>query len=108
MPVTPVTIPSAGIWLVNYVIRLASAGAVITRFLTSIITSNVGLPINVGLLENGATQNINSSQAASNGGSAVLIVPNSTSTITIQVVLAITSGTLTSDGNSYIQLTRIG
>lgn len=109
VPVTPISIPSAGIWLILYTVRLASiGGAVITRFFTAVNTTVSGSTNAVSIIELSGSYTVNTTASLSNNGSAVVMIPNNTSTCQIQLVLAITSGTVTLDAFSNVILTRIG
>lgn len=108
LPTTPVSIPLAGIWIISYTIRLASSGAVVTRFFTQLGINNVGTT-NYAIVESGGSQIVNdAAQSVSNNGTAVINVTNTTTTASILVVANIGSGAVTVSTSSYITLTRIG
>ena len=94
----------------NYTIRLASsAGCVVNRFFTALnITSN-SITTAYSIIEIGGSNVVDSSQSIANNGSAVVNITNATSTVQIQVVLGLASGTMPILNTfCVLTLTRIG
>ena len=110
---TGVLIPTPGVWLINYVVRLNtpnSTGA-ITNFFTKITSPSAGYTsVSLGLSEiSGNPQlNANTSISCSNTGTGILTVANSSTYIYIYVILGVYAGPYTISNDSYLQFTRIG
>jgi hypothetical protein len=101
--ITGISIPSSGVWLINYVIRIKDVGTV-SRFFTNVTVVGSGT---YGCAENSAVQTISATQYAVNSGSVVLSLANS-GAIYVQCAIAGTPATQTVDSSStYIQITRL-
>jgi uncharacterized membrane protein len=107
-----IKIPSPGIWLISYTIRLTAPNnnGSVGRFFTNISSPSTGYTtISLAVSENSGIQSVNNNTSASNTGSAVLNVTNSTTYISIYVVLGVIAGPITTNNpDSYMQFTRIG
>jgi len=110
IPPTQYIIPSPGIWLVSYVMRIQSGNSTgaLTRFYTRFVA---GASTYLATVESGAYSPgypASTTQAPSNSGTAVLVVTNSTTGIYVQIVLGVYAGPFVLGPESYINLTRIG
>jgi hypothetical protein len=108
---TGVLIPSPGIWLINYVVRLTATNGSINRFLAWIASPSTGYTtLTLGFSEISASQPVNSSVGSTAvNGSGVLNVTNTTTYIHIHAIVSITSGPIgVESANSYLQFTKIG
>lgn len=101
-----IPIPSAGIWLINYQIRIQPSISVgtVTRFFTEVYVG--GVPAG-GTIEDVSTQNLTTSQYMSHCGVTIATVTNTTTTVYINTVLAITTGPLQTDTKSFVKIMRI-
>lgn len=108
LPAIPLPIPSAGIWFINYQIRISPVGVTVAttdRFFTEINLN--GVPSG-GLIEDSSTHTITSQKFMSHNGSTILNINNTTSSVTINTVINILTGTMQCNTDSYIQIVRIG
>ena len=108
---TGVLIPSPGIWLINYVVRLTATSSTISRFLCWISSPSTGYTtLSLGFSEISTSQPVNSTLGATAlNGSGVLNVTNTTTYIYVHAIVAITSGIIgVESANSYLQFTKIG
>jgi len=105
IPASGVPIPSAGIWLINYQIRIKPGISVgtVTRFYTEVYVASASVG---GMIEDSSTQNLNGAQFITHNGFAIATVTNSTSTVYINTVTTITVGPLETV-NSFIKIMRI-
>ena len=108
---TGILIPSPGVWLINYVIKLATTNATgqISYFSSSIDSPSAGYTSTaLGISEISAPSlTANTTTSITNNGSGVLTVTNSTTYIYINTAIGIVAGPYTISNNSYLQFTRI-
>ena len=106
LPTPAVPIPSPGIWLINYQIRIKPgiSVATITRIQTEVFVSGASIG---GMIENSSTQNISGSQFVAHNGFAIATVTNSTSTVTVTTAVSISVGPVQTDTYSFIKIMRI-
>lgn len=105
LPASPVPIPSAGIWLINYQIRIQpiSIGTV-ERFFTEVYVGGVQAG---GTIEDVSTQNLTTQKFMSHSGTTIVTINNSTTTVYINTVVGIVAGPLQLDNRSFIKFMRI-
>jgi hypothetical protein len=107
---TGVLIPSPGIWLISYVVRLTATNGTIDRFLCWISSPSTGYTtLTLGFSEIKTAQGVGSSGATALNGSGVVTITNTTTYIYVHAIVSVLSGPIgVESSNSYLQFTKIG